>query len=83
MKKAILFMALATTVAFTSCSKDDDNSCDSCTAKGETIEICDNGDGSYTLTTSGGAETLTKSDLAGLTPKQLVEASCTALNTLP
>lgn len=84
MKKTLLFFALAAAVAFTSCSKDDDdNKCDSCTAQGQKIEICDNGDGSYTISTNDGAETITEAELGGLTPKQVVDLTCEALNSLP
>ena len=81
MKKAVLFLALAATVSFTSCSKDDDNECKSCTASNQKVEICDNGDGTYELTVGGeSAGTLDESDLDGLSPQQVVDATCEALN---
>ena len=82
MKKSILFLALFATVAFTSCSKDDDdNGCKSCTAADQKVEICDNGDGTYDLTVGGeSAGTLDESDLEGMSPQQVVDATCEALN---
>lgn len=80
MKKALLFMSLALAVSFTSCSNDDDDSCSSCTASNQKVEICDNGDGTYTLNVGDETSTLNSSDLSGLTPKQLVEATCSALS---
>ncbi|QLG45384.1 hypothetical protein [Costertonia aggregata] len=75
MKKAVLLFALA--LSFAACSKDDDkNNCESCTLQGEKIEICDNGDGTYTLNAGGESETFTEEDLDGLTPKQFTDALC-------
>lgn len=57
-------MALAGTVAFTSCSKDDDdkNSCATCELKvldsSVTSKYCDNGDGTMTVTTDGQENTV-------------------------
>ncbi len=73
-------MAFAAAVAFSSCSKDDDNKCESCTAQDQKIEICENSDGTYTLTVDGQSSTI--ESLSGLTAKQTVEATCAALNTL-
>ena len=74
-------MAMAGTVAFTSCSKDDDdNKCESCSVDESRVEICDNGDGTYTL--SIGEEQSTIEDLEGLTPKQVVDATCESLKLL-
>ena len=82
MKKTILFMALVATVVFTGCSKDDDDKkCESCTAQGQKIEICENGDGTYSMT--GSSEIINEEDLAGLTPKQLVDLACAAANMAP
>ncbi|WP_282048717.1 hypothetical protein [Maribacter aquivivus] len=47
------------------------------------MEICDNGDGTYDLTVGGeSAETLDESDLDGMSPQQVVDATCEALNLL-
>jgi len=77
-------MALAATLAFTSCSKDDDdtNKCESCTANETKVEICENSDGTYTLTIDGEQSSVLES-LEGLTPKQVVDSTCEALNLLP
>lgn len=74
MKKSILFIALAATISFTSCSKDDDKKCESCDAL--SLQICDNGDNTYTFTSDGTSETLSKEELGGVTPKQYVDAFC-------
>ena len=84
MKKIVLFMALAATVAFSSCSKDDDDTikCESCIANDTKVEICENSDGTYTLTVNGEQSSVLES-LEGLTPKQVVDSTCEALNLIP
>ena len=77
MKKPLLFLAMAATVAFASCSDDDDDkNCDSCTLQGEKLEICDNGDGTYTLSGGGESETIDEADLQGVSTKEFVDALC-------
>ncbi len=62
---------------FMGCSKDDDdNNCDSCSIQNQTIEICDNGDGTYQLNAGGESETVTEEDLGDLDPKEFVDAIC-------
>ena len=80
-KKCILGMAMLATMAFgfTSCSNDDDDNekiCDSCTLQSETIELCDNGDDTYTLTAGGQSETITKEELSGVSPADFVGLIC-------
>ena len=80
-KKCILGMAMLATMAFglTSCSNDDDDAekiCDSCTLQSETIELCDNGDDTYTLTAGGQSETITKEELSGVSPADFVGLIC-------
>ncbi len=84
MKKSFLFLALAATFAFSTCSSDVDGgySCESCMAQEVSVEICDNGDGTYTPTVDGVWQTLQESELEGLTPKQLGDSTCEALNVL-
>ena len=78
MKKLVLVAAMA--AAFTTaCSKDDGptNKCESCTSNLENeFEICDNGDGTYESTAYGITNTINKSDLGGLTPKEFVDEAC-------
>ena len=82
MKKALLFSAVTLSILFTGCSKDDDASnCESCSLQGSLIEICDNNDGTYTLTAGGESETVNEEELGGLTPKQFTDALC-SLGTL-
>ena len=52
MKKVLFFAALSVAVAVTSCKSDDnggDDGCQTCDFNGESIELCDNGDGTYSL----------------------------------
>lgn len=77
MKKVVLFMALMTTVAFTSCSNDDDDDvkkCASCSLLGISVEACDNGDGTVTVTSAGQSETLSGEDLDGISAAEYVKA---------
>jgi hypothetical protein len=79
MKKLVL-MVVATTAFIAACSKDDEPSkkCDSCTSDlGNKFEICDNGNGTYDVSENGDpVETITKGELEGFTPKQVVELAC-------
>ncbi len=66
-----------------SCSGDDDEGgkdCDSCTAQGQTLEICDNGDGTFTLSGGGESETFPASDLEGVDPAEFVNLICDLAN---
>jgi len=77
MKKVVLFMVLMTTVAFTSCSNDDDDDvkkCASCSLLGISVEACDNGDGTVTVTSAGQSETLSGEDLDGISAAEYVKA---------
>ncbi|MGW9684526.1 hypothetical protein [Flagellimonas sp. 2504JD1-5] len=78
MKKISLFVAL-TGLLFVSCSKDDDDTkCESCNLQGEKAEICDNEDGTYTVSRLDNALIVTQEelDLADLTPKEYIELVC-------
>ncbi|NNG09605.1 MAG: hypothetical protein HKM92_05510 [Arenibacter sp.] len=87
MKKFILGMAMLATMAlsFTSCSDDDDaaTDCDTCTAQGQEIEICDNGNDTFTLTVGGESETIPASELQGVSPEDFIGLICTLANTTP
>jgi len=79
MKKSILLFAFVGTIVFTSCSSDDDNGCESCTLQGERIELCDNGDGTFTLTAVDEVDpTVTEAQLLGLSPSEFVNLLCAA-----
>lgn len=82
MKISRVALTIAATLlfAFGSCSKDD-KECDSCKAQGQKIEICDNGNGTYTLSAGGQSETVTEEELSGVTPKEFIELICTLANT--
>jgi hypothetical protein len=86
MKKYILAITMAATMTFglTSCSKDDDkNNCDTCSALMMTVEICDNGDDTYTLTAGGQSETLSLAELEGLAPDEFIGVICDLSNLTP
>lgn len=87
MKKCILGMAMLVTMAlsFTSCSDDDDaaNDCETCSAQGQEIEICDNGDDTFTLTVGGESETVSAEELQGVSPEDFIGLICTLANTTP
>ena len=78
MMKKIMFSAVLASIFSVGCSKDDGptKKCDSCTLQGQKIEICDNGNGTYTLSAAGETETLDEEDLGDSTPKEFVEAIC-------
>lgn len=68
-----------------SCSSDDDaaaaeKDCTSCAAQGQTIEICDNGDGTFTLSGGGESETFPASDLEGVDPAEFIGLICELAN---
>jgi len=69
---------------FTGCSDDDDEKvCDTCTIQSETIEICDNGNDTYTLTAGGTSETVTKEELGGLPPAEFIGLICSLGDIAP
>ncbi len=70
---------------FTSCSNDDDDEkiCESCTLQTETVELCDNGDDTYTLTAGGESETITKEELSGISPADFVGLICSLGDIAP
>jgi len=86
MKKSILLTALLCVSICIGCSKDDDkkNTCESCTGTNIVLEICDNGDGTYTLSKGEApqivTQTVTELDLqvVSLTPKQFIDGLCAA-----
>jgi hypothetical protein len=79
MKKLVLVAAMAA-ASMTACSKDDGPSknCESCNLSDTKIEVCDNGDGTWTISLAG-STTTTDPKLLGagdLTPKQYAESLC-------
>ncbi len=79
MKKLVLTVVVATAL-MTACSKDDGPSknCESCTLDKNKVEVCDNGDGTWTLSVAGSTTTTDPKLLGaeGLTPKQYAESLC-------
>ncbi len=86
-KKCILGMSVLATMAFgfSSCSDDDadDRNCDSCDLQGQTIEICDNGNDTYTLTAAGQSETITAEELEGVSPAEYIGLICSLGDLIP
>lgn len=78
MKKRITPAIFALTLAFSACSKDNDDNgnCESCSIEGQNVEICDNGDGTYTFTSGEESDTISSAELLGLSPKQFVDLIC-------
>jgi hypothetical protein len=70
-------LLLAALFAMSSCSSDDGaKDCDSCTLQGKKLELCDNGNGTYTLSYDGKSETVNEAELEDLTPKEFVDFVC-------
>jgi len=78
-------MLAAMAFSFSSCSSDDDDkqSCDTCTLQSQTVEICDNGDDTYTLTAGGESETITKEELSGVSPEEFIGVICSLGDLVP
>ena len=76
---------LAMVLGLSSCSSDDDDNrtCDSCDLQGQTIEICDNGNGTYTVSAAGQSETITEEELEGVTPAEYIEIVCSLGDLAP
>ena len=86
LKNSILGMCfLAIAIAFSSCSSDDsdDRDCETCDLQGQTVEFCDNGDGTYTLSAAGQSETITEEELEGVSPEEYVELICSLGELIP
>ena len=75
MKKSILFLALAASITFSSCSDDDEQSCRTC----DEVEYCINDDGSISVSDDGegNSTTIPASELGELSPEEAVELICT------
>jgi hypothetical protein len=85
LKKCMFGIGLILTLSLglISCSSDDDGDsrdCDSCSAQGQTLEICDNGDGTFTLSGGGESETFPASDLEGVDPSEFIGLICELAN---
>lgn len=86
LKNCILgIFTLAMVLGFSSCSSDDDDDriCESCDLQGQTVEICDNGDGTYTFTAAGQSETITEEELEGVTPEEYIDLVCSLGDLIP
>ncbi len=85
MKKLVLMTAVAAAL-MTACSKDDGpaKDCESCNLDGQKVEVCDNGDGTWTLSV-GGSTTTTDPKLLGaedLTPEQYAKSLCSDASSM-
>ncbi|MCE2612281.1 hypothetical protein LVD13_04790 [Flavobacteriaceae bacterium D16] len=72
-------------LVLSSCSSDDgdDRNCENCDLQGQTVELCDNGDGTFTLTAAGQSETITEEELEGITPAEYIELICSLGDLIP
>lgn len=69
MKKIFLIISLTVTLAFLSCSSDDDatkSNCESCTTQGVNVEFCPDGEGGYDVTVGKVTETFSAEDMEAL-----------------
>ena len=87
LKNCILGIYILTiALVLSSCSSDDDSdnrNCENCDLQGQNVEICDNEDGTYTVTAAGQSETITEEELEGVTPEEYIELICSLGNLIP
>jgi hypothetical protein len=80
MKKLVFSLMVVACIAFTGCSKDDDdkNKCATCSidflGTALVTEACDNGDGTVTLTVNGETQVVSGDELDGVTAAEFVRA---------
>ncbi|MGB5228663.1 MAG: hypothetical protein WBN55_10395 [Eudoraea sp.] len=86
-KKCILGMSMLAIMAFgfSSCSDDDadDTNCESCDLQGQAVEICDNGDDTFTFTAAGQSETISAEELEGVSPAEYIQLVCSLGDLIP
>ncbi len=82
MKKSLYLLTLICISICIGCSSDDNdkNKCESCTGTNIAYELCDNGNGIYTLSKGEVSQTLTDADLLGISIKEYVNILCTEGN---
>lgn len=78
MKKLLLLLSFICVSVCIGCSNDEDNEnkCESCTSANIAYELCDNGNGTYTLSKGESTQTLTDADLLGIPLKEYVNLLC-------
>lgn len=75
MKKLVFSLMAVASLVLVGCSDDDDeNKCASCNVLGVSIEACDNGDGTVTVSGAGESEVISGEQLEGQTAAEYVEA---------
>ena len=79
MKKLMLMALIVVALGITSCGNDDDGNpgCQSCGEGAISIELCDNGDGTYSVNGENAGDIP-----EGFTFQELVDQSCAAINIL-
>lgn len=81
MKKTLLFLTTLAVLSVAGCSNDEEkNTCESCTGPNISLELCDNGNGTYTLSKGEATQTLAQDDLLGVSIKEYVNILCTEGN---
>ncbi|MCK5443440.1 MAG: hypothetical protein KAJ23_16260 [Maribacter sp.] len=74
MKRTLLFLTI---LSIGGCSTDEEkNTCESCAGTNISYELCDNGNGIYTLSKGEASQILTQADLIGLSVKEYVNILC-------
>lgn len=75
MKKLVFSLMAVASLVFVGCSDDDDeNKCASCELLGVSIEACDNGDGTVTVSGAGESQVISGDELDGQTSAEYVKA---------
>lgn len=77
MKKLVFSIMIVASFAFVGCSDDDDvdeNKCASCDLLGVSVEACDNGDGTVTVSAAGESQVLSGDELEGQSATEYVQA---------
>jgi uncharacterized lipoprotein NlpE involved in copper resistance len=75
MKKLVFSLMAVASLALVGCSDDDDeNKCASCELLGVSVEACDNGNGTVTVSSMGESQVLPVEELDGQTAAEYVEA---------
>ncbi len=75
MKKLVFSLMAVASLVFVGCSDDDDeNKCASCELLGVSIEACDNGDGTVTVSGAGESQVISGDELDGQTAAEYVKA---------
>ncbi|RDY59784.1 hypothetical protein [Flagellimonas nanhaiensis] len=78
--RAIVIPILLGVLCLMGCGKEDAPECDSCIIQNQRVKFCDNGDGTYSMSSMGETEFLTYEELEkwGVNFEELKEMTCAA-----